>query len=245
MAKRGNGEGTIAKRPDGTWWARVSVGYDDNGKQKRKAFYGKTRQEVAQKMIEAQNKANKGVCIEPSKMTVGEWMEIWLREYKKNYIKQSTYVRYSTHINCCIIPLLGNIKLKDLRNEHIQKFVNELTDKMNPLTIKTFIGVVLRPALNKAIDNELIVKNPSININYPEYVKRGKRVLTQEEQDRFVEIAKTAYMGEFFILALTTGLRVGEAYVKLKLKNCENIFSYIDFKTARLDFPSAVLLLAS
>ena len=45
MAKRGQGEGTISKRPDGTWWARITVGKTPEGKQKRKAFYGKTRKE--------------------------------------------------------------------------------------------------------------------------------------------------------------------------------------------------------
>jgi hypothetical protein len=49
MAKRrGNGEGTIYKRQDGTWAGQVSIGYDPvTGKLKRKSFYGKTRKEVA------------------------------------------------------------------------------------------------------------------------------------------------------------------------------------------------------
>jgi hypothetical protein len=48
--RRGNGEGTIYKRQDGTWAGQVSVGYDPvTGKLKRKSFYGKTRKEVADK----------------------------------------------------------------------------------------------------------------------------------------------------------------------------------------------------
>lgn len=50
MAKRGQGEGTISKLPDGTWWARVTIGKTADGKQKRKAFYVKTRKEVQEKL---------------------------------------------------------------------------------------------------------------------------------------------------------------------------------------------------
>ncbi len=46
MAKRGNGEASIAKRSDGSWWGRITVRYNKNGSQKRKAIYGKTRKEV-------------------------------------------------------------------------------------------------------------------------------------------------------------------------------------------------------
>ena len=83
MAKRGQGEGSISKRPDGTWWARITVGKTPDGKQKRKAFYGKTRKEVQEKLTAALNDLNNGVYIEPSNMKLEQWMSIWLREYKK------------------------------------------------------------------------------------------------------------------------------------------------------------------
>ena len=59
---RGKGEGSISKRPDGSWCARVTTGHDDYGNQKRKAFYGKTRKEVHDKMTAALNemRLNKG-----------------------------------------------------------------------------------------------------------------------------------------------------------------------------------------
>jgi hypothetical protein len=58
MGKRGQGEGTTSKRADGTWWARITIGRDKNGKQKRKAFYGKTRTDVQKKMTAALNEMN-------------------------------------------------------------------------------------------------------------------------------------------------------------------------------------------
>ena len=91
MAKRGQGEGTISKRPNGTWWARISLGRDENGKQKRKAFYGRTRKEVQEKLTEALNDINNDDYIEPSSITVSQWIDIWLKEYRKNALKPGTY----------------------------------------------------------------------------------------------------------------------------------------------------------
>jgi len=53
LGKRGNNEGSIYKRKDGRWVASITVGYNDNGKPKRKNFYGKTRKEVQEKLNEA------------------------------------------------------------------------------------------------------------------------------------------------------------------------------------------------
>ena len=59
--KRGQNEGSIRKRPDGTWEARVTVGIMADGKQKQKSLYGKTRQEVSAKMTDLLNNLQKGL----------------------------------------------------------------------------------------------------------------------------------------------------------------------------------------
>ena len=60
MAKRGQNEGSIRKRKDGTWEARVTIGISADGKQQRKSLYGKTRQEVHNKMTDLLNNVFKG-----------------------------------------------------------------------------------------------------------------------------------------------------------------------------------------
>lgn len=56
MAKRGNSEGSITKRPDGRYEARVTL---PDGK--RESFYGKTRQEANQKLLQAQKAISDGL----------------------------------------------------------------------------------------------------------------------------------------------------------------------------------------
>lgn len=210
MAKRGQGEGTISKRPDGTWWARITVGKTADGKQKRKAFYGKTRKEVQEKLTAAVNDVNAGTYIEPSKMTLGQWMDIWLEEYKKRSCRPTTYSRtYQSYINH-IKPQLGMIIIKDIRSEDIQRFCNSLFDKgMGRGSVDVAISA-LHSALEQACVNEMIPKNVAKGIVKANIPKKKTDVLTKEEQRRFVEAAKENPHGELFIIPLYTGMRIGE-----------------------------------
>lgn len=211
MAKRGQGEGSISKRPDGTWWARITVGKTPDGKQKRKAFYGKTRKEVQEKLTAALNDINNNAYIEPSKMTVEQWMRIWLKDYKRASVKPKTYATYEAHITNHIAPELGNYTLASLRNDMVQRFVNGLADKgLKTITIERIVGT-LKAAMLQAVDNELIAKSPAARVKMPLKQDRNTRVLTVQEQERFIEAAKGHRNGEIFILILGTGLRIGEA----------------------------------
>ena len=70
--KRGQNEGSIRKRKDGTWEARVTVYIDAIGKQVRKSLYGKTKKEAFEKMTDLQNNLQKGIITNPTEMTVRE-----------------------------------------------------------------------------------------------------------------------------------------------------------------------------
>jgi integrase len=56
VKRRSRGEGSIRKRPNGTWEARMTL---PNGKQK--SFYGKTQREARSKLKDAQNKVEAGI----------------------------------------------------------------------------------------------------------------------------------------------------------------------------------------
>jgi integrase len=211
MAKRGQGEGSISKRPDGTWWARITVGKTPDGKQKRKAFYGKTRKEVQEKLTAALNDINNNIYIEPNKMTVGQWTQKWLKDYKRNSIKPTTYSAYECIVIKHIVPELGLYKLKSLRNDMVQHFVNNLVDRGIRTSYIVQIVAVLKSALEQAVDNGLIMKNPAKRVEMPLKQEVKRRVLTVEEQKKLMEVAKGYRYGNMILLMLGTGLRIGEA----------------------------------
>jgi integrase len=210
MAKRGQGAGTISKLSNGSWWARVTVGKDENGKQKRKAFYGKTRKEVQDKLTAALTKMNDSKSIASSKMTVSAWIEIWLQEYKKNSLKPGTYLMYHNSYRLYIRSSLGKYSLKDLQHVHVQQLVNSMVNMGLSRSSVDKAYFVLLGALNQAVKNGIVRRNVAADVILPKRRRAEKRVLTLDEQARFIKIAKTAYHGEFYILALATGLRQGE-----------------------------------
>ena len=69
----------------------------------------------------------------------------------------------------------------------------------------------MHSALEKAVSSDLIYKNPMKDIQYPKRIKKEREVLTEEEQKRFIEVAKYTVHGKLYILMLGTGIRLGEA----------------------------------
>lgn len=211
MARRGKGEGSIFKRKDGLWCGEITVGYDENGRQKRKFFYGKTRQEVAEKINQALSEIKQGILITDNNITLEDWLITWLHQYKKNQISESTFDDYESLIRNHINPAVGKYKLKDLRPEHLQALYNQkFKEGLSAKRIK-HIHVILHSALNQAIKSKLITYNVSEATTLPRNTNEKKiKTLTIEEQKRFLQALEGERLKPAFVLALTTGMRLGE-----------------------------------
>ena len=106
MAKRGNGEGCIRKRKDGTWEARFTVGRDENKKLIRRSIYGKTRKEVAEKLGDNLSYLKKGIYVDPNSVTCNEWFDDWLTRHLIK-TKDSTKQQYEMYLRRLIYNLFG------------------------------------------------------------------------------------------------------------------------------------------
>src|SRR5215467_12852397 len=154
--KRGNNEGSITRRPDGRWMAQVTIGRDPaTGKPKRATFYGKTRQDVGDKLTKALRDKQQGTFVAPHKLTLGEWLDTWLWEYAKPQVRSITFVSYEMLTRRHFKPALGHIPLQDLRPEHVQHYMNDkLQHGLAPQTLALH-HVVLTEALARAEKNGL------------------------------------------------------------------------------------------
>ena len=90
MSKRGNNEGTISKRKDGRWEARISVGGG-----KRRIFYGKTRREAQHKLVAALRDQQQGLLVAPERLTLGPFLERWLEDSVRRTVRPRTYASYA------------------------------------------------------------------------------------------------------------------------------------------------------
>ncbi len=216
-SKRGNNEGSISKRKNGQWCAVITTGFDEEGKQKRKFFYGKTRQEVAEKLNQAINDVQKGTFVEPNKVRIGDWLDTWLFQYKKPSVRPSTLRDYEYLIRVHINPVIGRILLKDLRPEHIQALYNEKSAKgqidgsggLSASSVR-HIHITLHQALRQAVRNNLIPRNPTEATELPKMKRPKIKVFTVEQQLNFLSALDGERLRAAFILALGTGVREGE-----------------------------------
>lgn len=211
MGKRSNGEGTIYQRKNGTWAGMLTIGRDENGKLKRLSFSGRTRKEVVEKLTTARAELQQGTFVEPNKVTVGEWLDTWLKEYKKPDLRPEVYQTYQMIIRVHLKPALGGVLLQALRPEMVQRLYNEKTASgLAPATVRK-IHQVLHGARKQAVKNQLVVRNVSEATTLPKLQQtREVRALTLEEQQKFLKALEGHRLATAFKVLLGTGLRRGE-----------------------------------
>lgn len=209
--RRGKGEGSIFRRKDGSWTAMITIGRNPDGSSKRMSFYGKTRKEVAEKMQPVLNSIQTGSFVEPSRITMNEWLDTWLNTYKKNSLKPTTYDSYEQNIRVHIRPALGHIMLKDLRVDHVQKFINDAYGEGKLSTwLMRKLKNILHGSLKQAVVNQLIMRNVSEGIILPKHKQKEIRVFTKVEEKLFIQTLENDRLTTAFKLDLVSGLRLGE-----------------------------------
>lgn len=209
--KKANGEGSITKRSDGRYMAR----YTANGK--RHCIYGETHSEVREKLNQKLVEIARGEFIEPTKETVGKWMNEWLVTYALPSVKQSTYISYESYIRLHINPELGDIKLTALTLEQVQRFFNKKfagekgKKGLSPKSLKNIYNM-FHEAINQATVNQKMIRNPLLGVKLPKQQQAERRVLSADEQEILQTVTRMAEELPAYgiIFALSTGVRLGE-----------------------------------
>ena len=213
--KGAKGGGTIRQRPDGRWEARYTLGIDSGtGKQIQKSVYGKTQKEVRQKLTAITAEIDNGTYQEPCKMTVNEWLDIWLKDYQIG-VKDSTAYLYERQAKLYLRPALGNIPLETLKAHTIQRLYNSLSQEhdgqpaLSAKTIKNIHGV-LHKALQQAVLLNYIRYNPTTACVLPKIVKKEIHPLTDQQAAQLLNLLKGSKYEIPLTVDLFTGLREGE-----------------------------------
>lgn len=205
MAKRAaNNMGTVRERPDGRWEGRYTA---PDGKQH--SVYAKGQKECIKALKAAMSDVENGCWIEPSKITVSEWLDIWVSDYQGDN-SELTVLKYKSISKNNFKPIIGDIKLLKLSPVHIRRFLSAMKAKdLSQITISNYLRI-LKTALNAAVEAKLIKENPASNIT----VSRGKvkafHVVDKDLFPAFVAAANRTKYGNELTFMLYTGLRIGE-----------------------------------
>ena len=220
--KRANGEGSIRKRSDGRWEGRYTAGYDpETGKRITKNVLAKTQAEVKEKLAKAIEESKKLDIVRSDEYTVAEWLRLWYELYAKPNIRPTTADSYHRSIESHVIPRIGEIKLKKLTSRDIQRMYKDLQEngrlrkskkQQSGLSNATVRGIhmMLHNALDRAVKERLILRNPTEDCIIPKIQKQEMKILRLEDMKAYMEAADKRGVLPMFYLELVTGIRKGE-----------------------------------
>lgn len=215
--KAAAGTGTIRKKTiirggkEYTYWeARYTTGYDPGtGKQIQRSISGKAQKEVAKKLKEATAAIDAGTYTAPSKMTIGEWLDIWTAEYLGG-VKPRTVDLYKGVVKSRLKPGIGALRLEVLTPHAVQSYYNGLSKEgLAPKTVKNIHGI-LHKALQQAVSNSYIRTNPADSCILPRAVRKELKPMDEDMITAFLKIVKGHQYEELFKVTLFTGMREGE-----------------------------------
>jgi len=184
------------------------VGRDPGtGKQVQRSFTSKTQREVREKMQAAAVAANEGTYTAPQRLIVGQWLNIWQRDYLGS-VKPTTAATYRANIRNHLCPALGAVRLADLHPHTVQGFVNGLAG-LSPVSVHLAYGI-LSHDLEKALELGYIPRNPANRCTLPKLEREEPRPLDDRQAAALLEAVKGGDMEYLVTVALFTGMRQSE-----------------------------------
>lgn len=175
---------------------------------------GKTEKEALEKLAELRASLKRGEKVVGENSTVDRWYQEWKETYKVPAgITAKSLKMYDEKYNGYIRPIIGKMKLKSVRDIHLQKILNAEAGKS--FSHVTKLKMVMQGMFRQARISRLIVFDPAEGLQLPEYVKRSHRAITEDERTHILAVAETHRAGLWVLMSLYAGLRPGETEVLL------------------------------
>lgn len=236
--RNANGEGGVYRRADGRWEGKFFVDTPD-GRRKRVSVYGDTERAALDELNKLRDQQRRGVPVATTTLSVAEYMSYWLEHIAEPSIRRTTYATYEGDVRLHIIPGIGRRKLKSLQAAHIRDWLTGLRSKCQccaqgrdaarstprccakpvPQCCAAYLSAssirhilrVLRAALQDAVDEEVLSRNVARLVQLRVTDERKVRSFTRDEALRFLRAAEQHRLYALWAVALSMGLRRGEA----------------------------------
>jgi integrase len=204
--KRGNGEGSIYQRKDGRWVGALTL---SNGK--RKAVYGSSWQEAKDKLRQAERDQENGLDLSAKPQTVAQFLDRWIVDVVTPTKAAKTTATYADIVRLHLKPGIGRHQLAKLTPQHVAALLKAKQDaRLSPRMVH-HLRAVLRSALNQAMRWGLVTRNVASLVASPRQTSKEVKPLSVDEARAILAAAESDRLSALFRLALTLGLRQGEA----------------------------------
>ena len=216
--QRGKGEGSIFR--DGTsglWTGKVELPPGPDGKRRRKVVRRKDKQALVTEMRRLRAELDKAGDLPTSTQTLEQWMTYWLDRVAAKRVRPNVLASYRSVVRAHIIPTLGRTRLDKLTPAHIVRLREGMLDKGLSSTYALGAHRVLSKALEDALREGRIGRNPAKLTDAPRKARTDLATLTLDEAVDVVARAVPALLATpydptpvRFAAYVLTGLRRGE-----------------------------------
>ena len=204
-------KGHIRHRGKGSWEITIDLGKDAEGRRLRKFVNIKGKKADADRYLrELLTSLDKGLPVDTGAITTGEFLEKWLSDYAVPNTRPRTSERYASDIRLHIKPVLGHIKLTDLRASHIQKLEADLVASGKSATSVRHLHRVLKSALKRAMRWGYVYRNVAEAVDPPGQVHHEIRPPELNQVLELLRLADDTPYGTALTFMARTGCRRGE-----------------------------------
>jgi integrase len=208
--------GNITRRGKSSWRLKFDVGADEHGKRRIRYVTVKGKRADAQaELARLLNEHHRGTLVDPTKMTVGEYLRSWLDS--KADITNLTRERYAEIIDHRINPVLGSVELQKLKPKQVHDWLSRLTKSgglrygqgLSARTVRHCYRV-LSGALKQAVKLEMLSRNVADVVTPPKLKNDEVEILTPDQIRAVRDALKEHRLYPIISLGLATGCRMGE-----------------------------------
>lgn len=211
----------ITQRKNGTYQGRYKDRFGNS-----KTIYSKKlselRKDLAVKIAE-----NETFVSVRETIKLDNWFNQWIKIYKEKSVRHNTLREYTHIYNKNISPFIGNRNINSLVKSDIQRIITLAHTNGYGYERQNKIKVILSDMMARALEDNLILKNPVLGSKVIDKKESKAKSLTLEEQNIFFEYCKNTFYDNMFNVAVNTGMRPGELFALTE--------SDIDFENGFID----------
>lgn len=196
----------LSQRKDGVYQGRYKDRFN-----KIKYIYGTKLSEVKKELTVAIAENVQFTSIRDD-IKLDDWFNRWIEVYKKKSVRPNTLREYTHIYNKNISPFLGNRNINSFVKSDIQTLIDRIADDNYKYERQNKIKVILNDMFSRAIEDDLMIKNPAKGVKLRVDKELKAFALTAEQQIEFLEASKGTFYDNLYNVALNTGLRPGELF---------------------------------
>lgn len=167
----------MQKRKDGRYQSSVTLTDPLTNEKRRVYVYGYTEEEVQRELNRVKLDNGKEILMP----TFKEWADEWLK-IKADDVSPTTINSYKDSLRLHISPILDKYKLKDITPSLVRVVLRNIPTQRT----REYCYIIINAILQQALREDLINKNPCINVKKPKAKAREAVIITEGEFQQLI-----------------------------------------------------------